>query len=351
MKRTIRGVSGDITISEPEIYVNNEARNRSGHMSHALTEYAPGKVLDFNSNCSPLRLNGHAAYGWVEYRRSADSGRSWGDVREFPYAKQAFIDGMFTVSVEKAVTCDDGTIVAFCLRNTPYHEICCEPWLTPTWVKSCDGGETWSEARELSPFRGRIYDAVWHENAIYVLEFCNDAEVTFTGNRPEHVYRVFKSMDRGETFQDLGPVPMDTMGRGYGSMLFRPDGSLVLYAYNCNDECHLDTLLSGDCGKTWTAVSARTVAKGIRNPQTAFLNGTYILHGRAAGGKGFVFYTSADGLQWDEGYLFEAEKCSCYYSNNLPLLDPEGKARLLVQYSETYREACVNVMHLWLDFV
>lgn len=351
MERIFQGVSGKVRLSEPELYVDNASRNRSGHMSHALTEYAPGQVLSFNSNCSPLRCNGHAAYGWIEYRRSLDGGRTWGEIHDFPYARRAFLDGKFTISVEKAVTCDDGTIVAFCLRNTPYHEICCEPWLTPMYVRSFDGGKTWTEERELSPFRGRVYDAVYFQNAIYVLEFCNDAEVTFTGNLPEHVYRIFKSDDRGETFHDLGVIPMDTAGRGYGSMLFRPDGSLVVYAYNVNDECHLDTVVSRDCGHTWSAVPAGKTAKGIRNPQTAILNNTYILHGRAANGKGFVFYTSSDGLQWDDGYLFESEKRSCYYSNNLPLRTPEGKERLLVQYSETYRPVCVNVMHLWLEFV
>jgi len=353
MNRTIRGVSGNITISEPEIYVNNAARERSGHMSHALTEYAPGKVLAFNSNCSPRRFcgawAGHSAYGWIEYRRSVDGGNTWGEVCELPFAKKAFLDGNFTVSVEKAVTCEDGTIVAICLRNTPYHEVCCEPWLTPMYVRSRDGGQTWTGERELAPYRGRIYDAVCHRNVIYALEFCNDAEVSFTGNLPEHIYRLFRSDDCGESFQEVGPVAIDGMGRGYGSMLFRPDGSLVVYAYNIDDEYHMDTAISTDEGRSWTRLPAGKVALGIRNPQTAILGGTYILHGRAAGGKGFVFYTSTDGILWDNGYLFEAEKSKCYYSNNLLLRNPEGRERLLVQYSDTYRDACVNVMHLWLE--
>jgi hypothetical protein len=91
------------------------------------------------------------------------------------------------------------------------------------------------------------------------------------------------------------------------------------------------------------------VAKGIRNPQTAYLDGTYLLHGRAADGRGFVLYTSPDGLEWDEGHILEPDKERCYYSNNLVLPDPHGKSRLLVQYSDAYRGACVNVMHMWIE--
>jgi len=349
MERIFQGGAGTLKISEPEMYVDNEARNRSGHMSHALTEYAPGQVLAFNSNCSPYRLNGHAAYGWIECRRSADGGRTWGEIEELPFARQAFLDGLFTVSVEKAVTCSDGTIVAFVLRNTPYHEVCCEPWLTPMYIRSHDGGRTWTEARELSSFRGRIYDACYERGSIYALEFCNDAEVTFTGTLPEHLYRIYRSDDQGESFYEFAVVPFDTMGRGYGALQFRPDGSLVVYAYNLQDEYHLDAAVSPDGGCHWNPIVATSTALGIRNPQTALLDGLYVLHGRAGGGKGFVFYTSPDGLRWDGGYMFEAERGCCYYSNNLRLRDQNGKERLLVQYSYVYRDACVNVMHLWLE--
>ena len=55
---------------EPEMYVDNEARGRSGHISHALCEIAPDTIVDFNSNCSAVRFRGHSAFGWVEYRIS-----------------------------------------------------------------------------------------------------------------------------------------------------------------------------------------------------------------------------------------------------------------------------------------
>ena len=62
-----------VRLSDPILYVDNESRKRSGHMTHAMVEYAPGKVIDFNANCSAVRHNGHSTYGWVEYRLSEDS--------------------------------------------------------------------------------------------------------------------------------------------------------------------------------------------------------------------------------------------------------------------------------------
>lgn len=283
-------------------------------------------------------------YGWVEYRISHDAGQTWEEVRELPYAKQAFLDGLFTISVEKAVGCADGTIVAFCLRNAISG---CEPWRTPTYVRSLDSGMTWTEAQELCEYRGRIYDAIVCDDCMYVLLFCNDAEVTFTGNKPEHVYRLYRSDDYGASFSEVSVIPFDAYGRGYGSLLLRLDGSLIVYAYHIHDETHMDYAISDDMGKTWREFGKCLVRQRIRNPQTALIEGSYLLHGRA-GEKGFVFYTSQDGIAWDEGYIFEAEKQSCYYSNNLVLNDPAGGKRLLVQFSQSYSGASVNVMHLWI---
>lgn len=348
MSRIIDGVTGKFELSTPEIYVNNQARYRSGHMSHALVQYAPGKVIDFNSNCSAVRCEGHSAYGWIEYRKSEDSGQTWGEVRELPFAKKSFEDGLFTISIEKAVALSDGTIIAFCCRNTMLHSICCEPWLNPVYIKSTDGGETWSEPYEFSPARGRIYDAITVGDTIYALEFFNDAEVIFTGNKPEHEYHLFRSDDKGESFVDLGALPIESFGRAYGSMLARPDGSIVVYAYNSKDECHMDTILTRDGGVTWEVLPPCYVALGIRNPQTAILDDTYVLHGRGANSRSFVLYTSADGLTWDAGVCLEPSKSRCYYSNNIVLRDTDGRNRLLIQYSDAYDVARVNVMHMWM---
>ncbi len=337
-----------VELEEPTLYVDNQSRHRSGHMSHAMAEFAPNTIIDFNSNCSALRINGHSTYGWIEYRISRDAGKTYSEVKELPYAKQAFLDGMFNISVEKAVGCSNGRIVAFCLRNSQGPHTCCEPWFTPYYVCSDDGGETWGEPKELSPYPGRMYDALYYDGAIYVLEFCNAAEDTFVGTREEDVYRIYISEDNGESFRELCVVPMNTHRRGYGSFLFDDQGRLHVYAYNEYAEREMDHVISEDRGKTWSEATISYVCKGIRNPQTALIDGVFILHGRAENGKGFVLYSSEDGHIWDEGVYLETEKTCCYYSNNILLKGENGDNFLLIQYSDTYAEARVNVCHMRL---
>lgn len=337
-----------IHLSEPELYVDNQSRGRSGHMSHAMAEVAPRVIIDFNSNCSAVRCRGHAAYGWIEYRISRDGGNSYGEVKELPFAKQAFLDGIYSVSVEKAVACEDGSVVAFCLRNDMLYKICCEPWFTPMAVISRDGGESWSAAHEVSPYKGRIYDAVYRDGVIYFLQFCNDGEVRFTGTGPEHVYRLFVSTDGGKSFSERSTLPLNGMDRGYGSLLFDSQGRLHMYAYNVSAERQMDHLISTDCGESWQVCESCYLEKGIRNPQTALIDGVYILHGRGEKDHGFVLYSSLDGQTWDTGEYLEYNKKLCYYSNNLLLKQADGSNRLLIQYSDVYEQACTNVMHMWL---
>ncbi len=341
--RKIEHTNYTVEFSEPEIYVDNKARRRSGHMTHAMAEFAPNCFIDFNSNCSAVRCVGHSAFGWVESRVSSDGGKTYSEPREFPYSKESFLDGCFTVSVEKAVSCRDGRIVAFCLRNTTLAEVCCEPWLTPMFTFSKDGGVTWTEPKELSPYPGRPYDAICRDDVIYVLHFCNEH---FLGSKPEHQYRLYRSTDLGETFEEYSIIPFDTINRGYGSILFDADGNLHAYAYHEQVEREMDHAISKDGGKTWTLLKPCYLAKGIRNPQTALIDGVYILHGRAENISGFVFYTSENASDWDEGlYFIRKENSFCFYSNNLNLRDEEGNF-LLVQYSDTYADdARVNVMH------
>ena len=344
MKRLIKGKVFDFTISEPELYVDNESRGRSGHMSHAMTEYEPGKLLAFNMNVSPKRNGGHGQYGWVEYRRSLDAGKTFGEINTFPFSWDAFLDGKFTIACEKALTCPDGTVVVFCLRNSPYNEICSEPFYTPYYVTSSDGGVSWGEPKEFSPWAGRIYDAVMYEGDIYVVQFCNDSEIHWTGRLPEHVYRIFKSSDNAKTFKVISTVPQNTLNRGYGSLLFRPDGSLIFYCYNRADEVNMDYMISYDKGITWTCGGRCYLEKGIRNPQTVIWDSQFILHGRGSCGRGFMLYTSSDGINWDEGFAIEPNKELCYYSNNIVIGD-----KVLLQYSDAYNGGCVNVMHAWLE--
>jgi len=343
-----------VKLGEPYVYVDNESRARSGHMSHAMAEFKKGAFIDFNSNCSAKRYGGHFPYGWVEYRISEDAGKTFSDVETLDYSYKSFLDGMNTISVEKAVACNDGTIVAFCLRNDAMKPEFCEPWATPTLVRSCDFGKSWSEPEQYSSYPGRTYDAIYRNGVIYALHFCNP---NFLGTTDEHKYRIYESTDNGKTFSELCIVPIDGIGRGYGSMLFDDEGTLHVYAYNSNDENNMDHAISHDGGKSWEVLAPSYLKEGIRNPQTAILDGIFILHGRTGDRKGFVIYTSENGSEWDEGYFVEHKNyiAGAYYSNNLNLEDENGKF-LLVQYSSPYTKekdpyyiATVNVKHMRVE--
>ncbi len=334
-----------VEIEEPELYVDNERRKRSGHMSHAMAEFAPNCFIDFNSNCSAIRCDGHMPYGWIEYRISRDGGKTYSEVKDLPYSLQSFYDGIHFISVEKAVACDNGRIVAFCLRNDATDPSCCEPWFTPTRIISDDEGETWSEPLEYSQWRGRTYDAVYHNGVIYALHLCNR---NFLGKTPDHKYRIFTSHDNGKNFEEHSIVPIDPIGRGYGAMVFDKEGRLHVYAYNRAAEHRLDHAISEDLGKSWSILEPCYLAEGIRNPQIAYIDGVYVLHGRAGGNRGFIVYTSEDACNWDEGhYIIKKSGVPAFYSNNLPLKDEKGNF-LLIQYSDSYAGCRVNVMHLKL---
>lgn len=340
-----------VEISDATIYVDNESRKRSGHMSHAMAEFAPGCFIDFNSNCSPNRWTwgGHSPYGWIEYRISRDSGKTYSEIQKLPYAWESFLEGNYMISVEKAVSCDDGSIVAFCLRNDGTDPTCCEPWHTPTVVISRDEGKSWSEPYEYCPYDGRTYAAIYRDGVIYALHFCNK---NFVGKDPEnHLYRLYTSTDNGKSFTEAAILPFDIPGRAYCNMIFDTEGKLHAYTYNCKDEVHLDHVVSSDNGKTWTKLEPGFLRYGIRNPQIGYIDGVYIMHGRAGQDRtkfknGFVFYTSTDAANWDEGFYYTDIPGAAYYSNNLPLSDENGRF-LLVQYSSPYgSNMCVNVSHL-----
>ncbi len=345
-----------VIIEDPVMHVDNEARHRSGHMSHAMTEFAPNCFIDFNANYSAVRKGGHYCYGWVEYCISRDGGKTYSELQEFPYSRKSFEDGLFTISVEKAVTADDGTILAFCLRNSALAEMFCVPWETPTVVRSHDQGKTWEEADETCfPYKGRIYDAFVRDGVIYVLQFCNDY---MWGSTDEHKYRLYKSFDNGKTFVEISVIPFTIDTRSYGAMIFDAENVLHTYVYIKSDELHLDHAISKDEGKTWEIVDQVYVDQAIRNPQIELIDGVYVMHGRSHclgdegqyPGDSFVLYTSEDAYHWNEAIVMVTTKSAGqFYSENLKLTDENGSF-LLVQYSEVFsgKGFQVNVKHLKL---
>lgn len=338
----IKGVVRNVQMAEPIVFVDNEARERSGHMSHAMTEFAPGKIVAFNSNCSKYRCLGHSAHGWLECAVSNDYGITWGERTVLQFSKDILDDGCITYSAEKAVTLPNGDVAVFLLVNTQNAEVCCDPWWYPPRVTiSKDGCKTWCEPYTITNYPGRIYDVMVHDGAVYVLQSCNVAEGGFWNHEPDHCYRLFRSTDGCKTFEEVCIVPfISQMYLCYGNMTVSPKGELICYAYNIEDEKNMSYAVSPDFGTTWTDSGKSYVDKRIRNPQVGRLDGQYILIGRAGQSDPstvncMVIYTSKDGLRWDDGLLLgDNERRSCFYSENLTVTMPNGKQRMYVKYSE-----------------
>ncbi len=347
-------VTPDNIPNEGVRFVDHESVYRSGHLSHALVEYAPGKVLAFWSNCDPERNNGHSGYGWIEYRRSTDGARSWDEIKKLQYSVDAFEKGEYTVSCEKAVSPAENEIVLFCTRCINPNGW--EPYLIPTVLKSRDGGETWEELGEMCSERGRIYDAIYVDGRILVLESCNPAIDAFWIYSESQSYRIYESTDGGESFHEAGRIPGSVMKLAYGAMELSGRGELMVWLYNTDDEFNLNYYISPDYARTWSESGKSFCAKRIRNPQITRVNGGYILHGRSGCvdpslPMEFVLYTSEDGIHWDEGiWLAKARGnggCS-FYSNNLVLNEGE-RQRVLIQASIAYSAARTNIGHWVLN--
>ncbi len=345
--------------NEGILFADNEKNNRSGHMGHALVEYAPGKILAFYPNCSvDGRFKGHSGDGWMEYKRSEDGGDTWSDPIVLDYTKQLLEESDHTRSImcEKAVVADDGKIVLFNLHcDLVTDDEIWEPYFEPTYSISRDGGNTWETRRPFCKERGRIYDAVVRNGVIYVLMFANP-ELPGIAHSEEHDYQIYVSYDNGENFQLLCNVPFaSTINCYYGTMEFLKDGSMIVYIYDERDEHNPKYIVSPDGCKSWEIPRRAFFAKKIRNPQIIRFGDTYFMHGRSgsigAGTGHFVLYVSDDGIHWDEGtYLRMVEAGAGAYSNNLLVGGRFGSdhQRVMIQTSHAYKANQTNTIMWWL---
>lgn len=335
------------------LFIDHSKTGRSGHLGHALVEYAPDKILAFYPNCSDDN-KGHSAVGWTEYKRSEDGGKTWSEQEILTYTKN-LLGRKLSAFAEKAVLTDQGDIVVFFLVCDISTDTIWSHFQKPTYVISSDQGRTWSEPLELGDKRGRVYDVRYHNGEILALNFANDNDINFLGNKREHVYELYVSRNSGRSFAKRSVLPFDTMGRSYGTMGMLDTGELVVYIYNRNAERESDYVLSDDGGRTWSEPKTAHFAKKIRNPQLISMDGCYFLHGRSGSlgdEKGhMVLYSSRDGLSWDEGvYLRKREAGLGAYSNSVVVgsKDPNRPNRLLIQASHAYELNKTNVLHWWL---
>ncbi len=346
-----------VELEEPILHVDNGARRRSGLLSHALAEFKPGCVIAFNSNCSAAFDNGQSPFGWIEYRISEDSGKTFSAPYEVPYTKNAIHDGIYSISIEKAVACDDGSIVAFCLRNSISMGA---PWDTPVVIRSTDGGKSWSEPEEIIGRPSRIYDAIYHNGIIYTISTSNDHLVGASVDK--HRFYLYKSYDNGKTFEvsydEKHWIPIMPIARGYGSLVLDGEGNLHAYAYVSTDKTIIEHAISYDCGndlnnseavqRSWKIAERCYVDLGAENPQVSFIDGVFLMHGCSKDKNSLVLYASTDGFLWSRGEVIATRDSggfSQYASNAIVLNDEEGKF-LLIQYSESYDGGKTNVKHI-----
>ncbi len=341
------------------LFVDHSLAGRSGHLGHALVEYAPGKILAFYPNCSDAN-KGHTGDGWMEYKRSEDGGRTWSEPTPLAYSRQVYESGQGrSVMCEKAICTNDGDILLFNLEcgNIAQKNYTWQPLAVPTFLRSADGGRTWEDAQPLGDESGRIWDVIYHDGVIYALELYNDSSIAWYGNLPEHHYSLYVSEDQGRSFTRRSVLPFEIIQRGYGAMAVLPDARLIAYVYNQTDEKHLDYVISQDSGRTWSEPETAYFARQIRNPQMAAFKNFFVMHGRS-GSKGeedlrghFVLYVSGDGVHWDEGrYLQMRTAGAGAYSNNLLVHDPDGPGeQLLIQASHAYAESRTNIHHWWIS--
>lgn len=346
-----------VELEEPTLHVDNEARKRSGLLSHALVELKPGTVMAFNSNCAAELMNGQSPFGWIEYRISEDGGKTYGEPVDIPYTKNAIHDGIYSISIEKAVVCNDGSIVAFCLRNSITMGA---PWDAPAVIRSTDGGKTWTEPTEIIGRPSRIFDAVYRNGVIYTLSTSNDH--TIGASVDKHRFYLYKSYDNGKTFDvtydETHWVHIMPIGRGYGSIVFDGNANLHAYAYVATDKTVIEHAVSFDYDsdlennvavqRSWRIADRCYVDLGAENPQVSYMDGIFLMHGISADGNSLVLYTSKDGYKWSAGQIIATKESggfSQYASNAIVLSDDDGKF-LLVQYSEIYDGGKTNVKHV-----
>ncbi|MFP4374844.1 MAG: sialidase family protein [Spirochaetaceae bacterium] len=345
------------------LFVDHQKEGRSGHGGNCLTECANGDIVAFYSNVSGELNKGHGTYGWSEYRRSTDGGKTWGDPVVLDYSKQVYEgDDIGSALVFALTTAPDGTLVAF-VSHFDAEGL----WVKqapPAVLLSHDHGHTWSEPRPLDPDASveevsLTFDAVFvRDGKIYIVYMPGSA------NYCPGPYALYVSADNGESFERRSELPFDHENY-YVTAGVLDSGEIIVYSYPYIkggeiNEHDIPYVTSDDDGRTWSEVKATRFAKRIRNPQISEkIGGWYFLHGRAGsqgepGEKGhLVLYASRDGVNWDKGTILYRKTDAggdCYSANAVVgRLRPGDGERLLIQSSIAYEQSRVNECHWWVE--
>jgi hypothetical protein len=256
---------------------------------------------------------------------------------------------------EKAVKLDNGNIILFYLTcDMITNGVIWEPYFEPYYAFSKDNGVSFTEAKPLFDKRGRIYDVLYKDGTLYILFFANP-ELPGKAHSEEYDLELYISSDNGNTFEFRSKLPFDTMiNCYYGTMEFTKTGTLIAYTYCDKDEFHLKYVISTDNGITWSENRFAFFKKKLRNPQLIRYNDLFFIHGRGGDPKEFygslMLYSSADGINWDDGqYLCYAKAGLGAYSNNFLIHMPNGQNRLMIHSSQAYEKSKTNVIMFFID--
>ncbi|MDZ7619706.1 MAG: sialidase family protein [Patescibacteria group bacterium] len=343
------------------LFVDHEANGRSGHGGNCIAECTNGDVIAFYSNVAGDIWGGHGVPGWSEYRRSRDSGKTWGEPVVLDYSKQMWEgDEVYSALVFSVIAAPDGTLIATVVRfeNAQWRK-----QLPPVYLLSRDHGHTWTgpynfdDDATVDDIAMTFDTSFVHDGEVFVV-FMGDARNMCPGPYSLHV-----STDNGQSFSKRSDLPFDPRDY-YSAAAVLDDGRIIVYSYpyrgRDTDERNMPYVTSKDGGRTWSDIKTAHFAKAIRNLQMSGKIGDYyFLHGRSGSYRGnpgnFVLYASKDGIHWDEGRLLMSRADvpgggDCYSANEIiGKYDAKNPNRLLIQSSISYSGSRVNIHHWWIE--
>jgi len=307
-----------------------DAPGRNSHGGPVCIEYPDGRIVAFYTNVSDHNLD-----GWSEYSVSADRGRTWEMYNKFDYSYRAYQKRpQRSAWVQEGLVTDKGTGVLFVshFENGKRVRI--------VFMRSRDNGVTWSKAQPVDgDFIGAPAAVAVSGSASYALFDCD-------GAKGFHV--LYASDDDGKTWRKRSVLPL-AKPAWYGALCVMEDGRLLAGAYITADEDHLHYCISQDGGRTWSPHKRARLDKKIRDPELAFLDGKYYLHGRSghkgSGANRFVLYQSDDGIHWKNGVVVSSERGGYDgYSHNCIInkYDPDTPNELMIEYSVRYKGRDTN---------
>lgn len=297
-------------------------RLRCSHGGPVCMEYADGTLVAFYANTSSHNID-----GWSEQAFSKDGGKTWDKYHPFPYSQEAYKkDSNRPVWIEEGLVTEKGTAVLFL---THFEK---KVRAGNSIMRSDDHGKTWSDPK---PFSNKAigYPAAVATSGVvnYVLFDCLNGD-----------YELYVSTDDGQTWTKRSTLPLQK-DAWYGGMCVMKDGRLLAGAYVSSDENQFYYCISQDGGCTWSRQEKAYLDKKIRDPELAYLNGKYYLHGRSGqsgdDSRRFVIYQSNDGIRWKNGLIVSGDKAHPDgYSHNCIInkYDKDTPNELMILYSIVY---------------